>query len=102
MLTVTVAVNGRTLIHRSAQNRTPEFSQERAHTYKCDDGRTILHKRSEGAAALAIKMLAGIHECDVDPVDLEAILLLHNATSLPPHVSKRQPKKKRTPCEPKN
>lgn len=65
MITVSIDINGRTILTRSARNVTAEaiFDHKSGFdTYHCDDGNIIHHKRSDGAAVLAQKMLDNIEE----------------------------------------
>ena len=62
MISVTIAINGSTIVHRSAVNITSEFApgssyNEIVNTYRSDDGKIIKHARKDGAIKLAIKML---------------------------------------------
>lgn len=63
MISVTIAINGQTIVHRVAVNILPSGTPDNlTHTYKSDDGATIKHKRDLGAVALAIKMLENVKE----------------------------------------
>jgi len=61
MITVAILINGNPLMTRSAVNigkQTPDGST----IYRVDTGEQVLHKREEGAAILAIKLLKTIKE----------------------------------------
>lgn len=65
MITVTVAINGKTIIHRTAVNVRRKNEIEGFHSiceYEVDDGRVLSHERRDGAKALAMAMLEGVHE----------------------------------------
>ncbi len=95
MLTVTIAINGRTLIHRMAVNKTKACDHDplKPDIYAIDDGRKIAHVRSAGAAELAVKMLLGVHEVDLDEADLNSFLTLHRATRAPRKINPTKQKK---------
>lgn len=60
MITVAIFINGAPIISRSAVNKgTDENGMTK---YEVDDGKVIMHKRSEGAIALAKKLLKGVKE----------------------------------------
>lgn len=61
MISVTVAINGRTIFHRSAVNKSDTYG-EGVQTYELDDHKIIKHEYEDGALKLAIKMLEGIKE----------------------------------------
>lgn len=60
MMNVTIAINCNPLYTRTAVNITPDGRDYCE--YKLDDGTIIKHKRSEGAKALAKKMIDTIEE----------------------------------------
>lgn len=65
MMSVTISINGRTIIHRNAVNVGRAEEIKGSHSickYELDDGRTLHHERRDGAVALAIEMLKGVHE----------------------------------------
>lgn len=62
MITVTIAINGHVIVHRGAVNVTPDLAPDKVHTYTCDDGNVIKHRRDLGSIPLAIKMLLGVEE----------------------------------------
>lgn len=58
MITVSIDINGRPVLARSARNVTAErgfYHKTGFDTYHCDDGNIIYHKRSDGASVLAKK-----------------------------------------------
>lgn len=57
MLTVAILINGHPLYTRSVVNRIKEIG-----AYVSDDGRFIYHDPSDGAVALAIKVLETIRD----------------------------------------
>ncbi len=58
MITVTIMINGRTIVARSAVNRSPrDLPDTERHRYEVDDGSVIFHRRIDGPAKLAIRML---------------------------------------------
>lgn len=57
MITVAIAINGKTIYARSAVNRLAEVGK-----YVLDDGTYIEHDPDDGAVALAIKMLETIKD----------------------------------------
>jgi hypothetical protein len=61
MITVTISINDRTILARSACN-VGFASKPGWCRYEIDDGRMIEHDRAAGAVALAIEMLTGIKE----------------------------------------
>ncbi len=61
MITVSIDINGRTILARSARNSSKIDS--RGYTiYNVDTGDKIKHKREDGAVKLCIKMLKTIKE----------------------------------------
>lgn len=81
MITVSIAINGQTILARSAVNVGKDQNGETA--YSCDDGSTIRHRRDDGPVILAKKLLDTIVEdreidtfpahnplCDINPGDL--------------------------------
>lgn len=64
MMSVTISINGRTIVHRNAVNvgRTDCPVGHCVCKYEVDDGRVLTHERKDGAVALAIEMLKGVHE----------------------------------------
>lgn len=60
MISVSIAINGEPIYARTAVNRGEQPSGFTK--YLIDDGSTVLHKRSDGAVALAIQMLRTIKE----------------------------------------
>lgn len=65
MISVTICINNRPIVHRSAvnvrRNKHAKLGQAIC-DYEVDDGRVLVHDRDEGAVALAIRMLEGVHE----------------------------------------
>lgn len=99
MITVTISINGRAIITRSAVNKTPDLPGNAESTYKVDDGRTIQHARHDGAVPLAMKLLAGVHQPDLDfsdtPKDkLDEAILNHLRSLAPVVVIAAKPKRK--------
>jgi ribosomal protein L16/L10AE len=70
MITVTILINGNAIYTRTAVNRNTQPSG--FDKYELDDGRAVLHLRSEGAVSLAIRMLAEIREQDVESARIAA------------------------------
>lgn len=64
MITVAILINGQPIAARSAVNIEECAS---GHKYKLDDGKTLLHRREDGAVKLAIEMLKTIKEVGVKP-----------------------------------
>lgn len=64
MISVPIAINGSPIYTRTAINRG-EVSNGLT-KYELDDGSTILHRRSDGAVTLAIRMMAEIREQDIE------------------------------------
>lgn len=65
MITVQVLINGQVLFCRSASNISDDKHYKKKgeiHKYKCDDGRIIEHRPSEGVIPLCKKMLDTIQE----------------------------------------
>lgn len=62
MITVTVAINGFTIIARSARRTPGDTDEESVNAYLCDDGRTIMHRYGDGGAKLAIKLLESVRD----------------------------------------
>lgn len=60
MITVTIAINGKAILARSAVNTLRERAGHAI--YEVDDGTVIAHRREAGAVPLAIKMLKTIKE----------------------------------------
>jgi hypothetical protein len=60
LITATVLINGQPIFTRSAVNQGEV--KDGKHAYKLDCGRTLLHKREDGAVKLAIAMLKTIVE----------------------------------------
>ena len=58
MLNVTIDINGHQIIRRSVRRTEPFKGPDDLHLYNTDDGRTIFHKYSDGAEALAAQLLA--------------------------------------------
>ena len=56
MITVSISINGNTIMARSAVNKGDEDNMGRAR-YACDDGSHIRHNPGDGAVVLAKKML---------------------------------------------
>ena len=96
MITVSILINGRPLIVRSACNATPDAAQTSPSRYKVDDGRIIEHARIDGAVSLAMKMLTGVHQPDLDfsdtPKDKLDEALLRHVSSLAPVVIRVAPR----------
>lgn len=65
MITVAILINGNPIAARSAVNI--EECASGYHKYKLDDGKTLLHRREDGAVKLAIEMLKSIKEVGVKP-----------------------------------
>ena len=65
MITVSILINGNPIATRSAVN--VGITPEEKSIYKLDDGKTLLHRRGDGAVALAIEMLKSIKEVGVKP-----------------------------------
>ena len=59
MISVTIFINGNSIITRSAV-KTEE--NDNKYKYKVDDGRVIEHDYKNGAVLLAIKLLEGVKE----------------------------------------
>lgn len=66
MITVTIAINERVIMARSAINLDQRDEQGRT-LYAVDDGRQLAHHRSDGAVLLAMQMLEGIVDCCASP-----------------------------------
>lgn len=64
MITVAILINGQPIAARSAVNVGQLDSGH--HEYKLDDGKTIIHRRDDGAVKLAIEMLKHIQEVGVN------------------------------------
>lgn len=60
MISVIILINGNPIMGRSAVNI--EQCSSGYHKYKLDDGKTLLHRREDGAVKLAIEMLKCIKE----------------------------------------
>ena len=60
MISVSIAINGNTIMARSAVNTTQ--SDENGTIYKVDDGSILYHNPNEGAVVLAKKLLDTIKE----------------------------------------
>jgi hypothetical protein len=60
MITVQILINGQVLIARSARNVGNPTKEPGWSRYEVDDGRLLDHRRSDGAARLAIAMLDGV------------------------------------------
>jgi len=60
MITVTILINGRPILTRSAINR--EQMPDGRYRYESDDGFELFHHRDDGAVPLAIAMLKTIKE----------------------------------------
>lgn len=58
MISVSIAINGSPIYTRTAVNRG-EVSNGLT-KYELDDGSTILHRRSDGAVSLAIRINAAV------------------------------------------
>lgn len=65
MITVSIAINGRVIFARSAVNQG--LRENGLTLYAQDDGHTLMHRREDGAVALAMQMLGKIHEQGVRP-----------------------------------
>lgn len=61
MITVSILINGEPIFTRTAVNKG-EAKNSLYHKYHLDSGNTVLHKREDGAVALAKKMLDDIKE----------------------------------------
>ena len=61
MIGVSIHINGTVIYARTAVNRGPVGEQGRCE-YEVDDGSTVFHKQSDGAVALAYKLLDTIKE----------------------------------------
>lgn len=61
MITVTISINGSPIYTRSAINKIT-INEGGKTMYKVDTGKTIWHKRDDGAVKLAIQMLKTIKE----------------------------------------
>lgn len=61
MISVTIFINDQPVITRSARNQSKKTPSGK-HVYQVDDGRTIYHKREDGAVALAIELLKGVEK----------------------------------------
>ena len=59
MITVTILINGKSIITRSAKRILGEEGE--LCKYVVDDGKTIDHHTQDGAVELSIKMLRGVH-----------------------------------------
>jgi hypothetical protein len=70
MITVAILINGNPIAARSAVNI--EECASGYHKYKLDDGKTLLHRREDGAVKLAIEMLKSIKEVGVKPPNNQA------------------------------
>ena len=70
MITVAILINGNPIAARSAVNI--EECASGYHKYKLDDGKTLLHRREDGAVKLAIEMLKSIKEVGVKPPNAPA------------------------------
>jgi len=64
MISVAILINGQPVMARSAVNKGPADNGE--HIYHVDDGTYVYHKREDGAAVLAIKLLKTIKEEEED------------------------------------
>lgn len=64
MITVTISINGEPIFTRSAVNK--KTGSHGLTKYHLDSGRTILHRRSDGAIKLAKMMLDDIKEKFLD------------------------------------
>ena len=63
MISVTISIDGKVLVHRGVVNISPDtLNNHEVHTYQSDDGSIIKHRRSDGAVALAIKILKTVRE----------------------------------------
>lgn len=60
MITVSISINGEPIFARTARNI--KNIEDGYSSYDVDDGRTLKHKREDGAIKLAIQMLEGIKE----------------------------------------
>lgn len=60
VISVVILINGNPIMARSARNVGE--SDDGRHVYDVDDGRTVVHRRTDGAVPLAIEMLKGIKE----------------------------------------
>ena len=70
MISVTISINGCTIYTRTAVNKTGfPIDEAGHHSYHVDDGSTLLHKRDDGAVALAKAMLDTIKENDTNTHD---------------------------------
>ena len=69
MITVAILINGNPIAARSAVNI--EECASGYHKYKLDDGKTLLHRREDGAVKLAIEMLKSIKEVGVTAIKLD-------------------------------
>lgn len=65
--TAEVNINGNCLFARSCHN-TGETNEDGEHKYCVDDGSTVWHDRSDGAAELAIKLLRTIDCPEIEAV----------------------------------
>jgi hypothetical protein len=63
VITVAILINGQPIIARSAVNRGPS-DREGFTRYEVDDGSTLLHRRDDGAVALAIAMLGTVKKME--------------------------------------
>jgi hypothetical protein len=70
MITVSILINGNAIATRSAVNIGEAAYGH--HEYKLDDGGTIMHRRDNGAVALAIEMLKSIKEVGVKPPNIRS------------------------------
>lgn len=61
MISVCVSINTTPILARSARN-TGHVDDLGRHVYEVDDGSTLLHRREDGAAALAIALLKTIKD----------------------------------------
>ena len=64
MISVSIAINGSPIYTRTAVNRGQVANG--LTKYELDDGSTILHKPSDGAVVLGIRMMGQIREQDVE------------------------------------
>lgn len=62
MITVSILINGQPLFTRSAVNILELAERPGTCRYRLDTGEELVHKRSDGAVSLAIKMLKTIKE----------------------------------------
>ncbi len=60
MISVAILINGNPIMARSAVNKDKKVNNKTV--YQVDDGSNILHRQSDGAVKLAIKLLKTIKE----------------------------------------